>query len=100
MIQQILWTSIASASFQILLTLAFALVVRVTGIWNFTQPALMGVAFYTGYVVQHRLGWPVLPAFAIATVVTVAAAILIETQAFRRLREWQAEPLTFFIFTL
>lgn len=100
MISQILWTSIASASFQVLLTLAFALVVRVTGIWNFTQPALMGVAFYSGYLVQHRLGWSVLPSFALSAVVTMVAAVAIEKFAFARLRERQAEPLLFFIFTL
>jgi branched-subunit amino acid ABC-type transport system permease component len=100
MITQILWTSIASASFQVLLTLSFALVVRVTGIWNFTQPALMGVAFYSGYVVQHQLDWPVLPSFAVSAVVTVLAAMAIEKFAFARLRARQAEPLLFFIFTL
>ncbi|WP_108659954.1 branched-chain amino acid ABC transporter permease [Acuticoccus kandeliae] len=100
MLAQILWTSIASSAFQVLLTLAFALVLRVTGIWNFAQPALMGLAFYTGYLLQHRLGWPVLPSFAVAAAVTVAAAVLLENQAFARLRNRGAQPLLFFIFTL
>ena len=100
MITQILWTSIASAGFQVLLTCAFALVVRVTGIWNFSQPALMGVAFYVGYVARQWLGWALLPAFVLAAAATMALAILIETQAFRRLRARRTEPLFFFIFTL
>lgn len=100
MLAQILWTSIASAAFQVLLTLAFALVLRVTRIWNFAQPALMALAFYCGYLLQHSLGWSVLPSFVVAAAITVFAAVMLEWQAFRRLRERGAEPLLFFIFTL
>ena len=51
---QILWTSTAAAGFQVLFTIAFALVLKVNKIWNFTQPALMGVAFYAMYVVVNQ----------------------------------------------
>ncbi len=97
---QVLWTSIASASFQILLTIAFALVLKVTKIWNFTQPALMGVAFYTMFVAINWLGLPLMIAIAIAFVVTAALGLGVEVVAFTTLRARSSESITFFIFTL
>ena len=97
---QVLWTSIASASFQILLTIAFALVLKVTKIWNFTQPALMGVAFYTMFVAINWLGTPLPIAFLIAFLVTAALGLVIEHAAFSTLRVRGSESITFFIFTL
>ena len=97
---QVLWTSIASASFQILLTIAFALVLKVTKIWNFTQPALMGVAFYTMFVAINWLGMPLPVAILIAVLVTAALGLVIEHAAFSTLRARGSESITFFIFTL
>lgn len=97
---QVLWTSIAAASFQVLLTIAFALVLKVTKIWNFTQPALMGVAFYTLFVAINWLGAPLPVAIASAFLVTAAVALAIERFAFQTLRERGSESITFFIFTL
>jgi len=97
---QVLWTSIASASFQILLTIAFALVLKVTKIWNFTQPALMGVAFYTMFVAINWLGMPVPVAVLTAFLVTGALGLVIELAAFSTLRARGSESITFFIFTL
>ena len=71
---QILWTSTATAGFQVLFTIAFAIVLKVNKIWNFTQPALMGIAFYAMYVVVNPLGGPVFAGVAVALVVTGATA--------------------------
>ena len=97
---QVLWTSIASASFQVLLTIAFALVLKVTKIWNFTQPALMGVAFYTMYVAINWGGLPLAAALALAFVATAGLGVAIERVAFSTLRARKSESITFFIFTL
>ena len=97
---QVLWTSLASASFQILLTIAFALVLKVTKIWNFTQPALMGVSFYAMFVAINWLGLPVPVAILIAFVVAAALGLAIECFAFETLRKRGSESITFFIFTL
>ena len=97
---QILWTSTASAGFQVLFTIAFALVLKVNKIWNFTQPALMGIAFYAMYVVVNPLDGPVLAGVALALVSTGAAAYGIERLAFATLRERNSGPIAFFIFTL
>lgn len=99
-ILQVLWTSIASASFQVLFTVAFALVLKVTKIWNFTQPALMGIAFYAMYVGIKDLHWPPVAALGIALLVTAAVGFGVERLAFDTLRRRQSEPLAFFIFTL
>lgn len=100
MIGQILWTSIASAGFQALLALAFSLVVRVTGIWNFTQAAIMGIAFYGTYVGTNKFGLPIFWAWLPTCALAIAAAVGIERFAFRTLRERNSEALLFFIFTL
>ena len=97
---QVVWTSIASASFQILFTIAFALVLKVTKIWNFTQPALMGVAFYAMYVAINWLAWPLSLAIAFAFLLTAALALAIEYGPFATLRARESESITFFIFTL
>src|SRR5437868_4852453 len=97
---QVVWTSVASASFQVLLTVAFALVLKVTKIWNFTQPALMGVAFYAMYlaiIIWQLPGWA---ALLLALVSTAAVAVGVERLAFETLRRRRSQPLAFFIFTL
>jgi branched-subunit amino acid ABC-type transport system permease component len=97
---QVLWTSLATASFQVLLTIAFALVLKVTKIWNFTQPALMGVAFYAMYIAVNWLGAPLPIAVLIAFLATAALGLGIERLAFSTLRARGSESITFFIFTL
>lgn len=96
---QVLWTSIAAASFQILFTVAFALVLKVTKIWNFAQPAVMAVAFYAMYVSINRLGLPVPAACVVAFAVTALLSWGIESLAFETLRRRKSESITFFIFT-
>ena len=45
-IAQILWTSFATASYYVLFAVAFSLVLKVNGVFNFAQAGLMTVAFY------------------------------------------------------
>ncbi len=98
-IAQILWTSVASSSFQVLFTIAFAMVLKVSKIWNFTQPAMMGVAFYTMFTCVNWLGMPIILAVVPALLLTAATAYGIERYGFVTLRKRDAEPITFFIFT-
>lgn len=97
---QVLWTSMANASYQAVLAVAFALVLKVMQVWNFTQPALMGVAFYCMYVLVSWMGVPVAAAVVITLVPVVGLSIGIERFAFQTLRERQSESLSFFIFSL
>lgn len=97
---QVLWTSLATASFQVLLTIAFALILKVTKIWNFTQPALMGVAFYAMYVALNWWGAPLPVAILVAFLATAALGLVIECVGFSTLRARGSESITFFIFTL
>ena len=99
-IPQILWTSIAGSSYQILLTIAFALVLKVIKIWNFTQPALMGVAFYAMYTSNMTWGLPAVFGIVLALVAVCALAAAVERYAFKTLRERESDTIAFFIFTL
>jgi len=99
-VAQVLWTSIASSSYQLLLTLAFALVLKVLKIWNFTQPALMAVAFYAMYTSNMTWGMPMIIGLILAVLVVSALAAGIEGFAFRILRDRESESIAFFIFTL
>jgi branched-chain amino acid transport system permease protein len=97
---QVLWTSVANASYQAVLAVAFALVLKVVQVWNFTQPALMGVAFYTMYALVSWFGVPVAAAVPISLIPVVGLAIGLERFAFQTLRDRQSETLSFFIFSL
>jgi branched-subunit amino acid ABC-type transport system permease component len=97
---QILWTSFANSSYQVLFTIAFALVLKVLGVWNFTQPALMAISFYCMYAAINIFGAPPLLAMSVALVVTVSFAYAIERWAFATLRDQNSGPIAFFIFTI
>jgi branched-subunit amino acid ABC-type transport system permease component len=97
---QILWTGIATSSPYVLMTVGFALTLKVSGLWNFAQAGLMAVAFYTMYFVLNFLGWPVVAAIVAAVVVTGAASLSIEVFGLQVLRDRGSSNLTFFIFTL
>ena len=97
---QVLWTSVANASYQAVLAVAFALVLKVVQVWNFTQPALMGVAFYSMYVLVSWFDVPVAAAVLISLIPVVGLAIAIERFAFQTLRDRNSETLSFFIFSL
>ena len=98
-IVQILWTSVASSSFQVLFTIAFAIVLKVTKIWNFTQPAMMGIAFYTMFTCASLLEMPLALAVFAALLTTAATAYAIEKYGFVTLRRRKSAPIVFFIFT-
>jgi branched-subunit amino acid ABC-type transport system permease component len=97
---QILWTGIAMSSYYVLLTVAFALTLKVEKLWNFAQAGLMGVAFYTMFLTLNALAMPVWLGLALGVVVTVAASVLLEYFGFAVLRRRHSGNLTFFIFTL
>lgn len=97
---QILWTSLANASYQLLFTVAFALVLKVQGIWNFAQPALMASSFYCMYAVIDIFGMPPFIAMLVALGFTAACAYAIEGLAFTSLRNRNSGPIAFFIFTI
>jgi branched-subunit amino acid ABC-type transport system permease component len=99
-IAQILWSSFATSSYYVLFALAFALVLKVNGVFNFAQAAIMTVAFYAAFsVVSLADGSGALGFFA-AIVVSVAFALLIELVGFKKLRTNLATPMSVFIFTL
>ena len=56
---QILWTGAVTASSYVLLTVAFSLTQKVTGLWNFAQAGTMGIAFYTMYFMLNDLALPI-----------------------------------------
>ena len=97
---QILWTGIATSSPYVLMTVGFALTLKVTGLWNFAQAGLMAIAFYTMFFVLNVLAWPVVVAIAVAVVLTGAASLAIEAFGLQVLRDRGSGNLTFFIFTL
>jgi branched-subunit amino acid ABC-type transport system permease component len=96
---QILWTSLATTSYLVLFAVAFALVLKVNGIFNFTQAAAMAVAFYTAYSCVQILRLPGWVAFVAALVMTLAVCWIIETYGFVSLRRRKASSLFVFIFT-
>lgn len=97
---QILWTGVATSSSYVLFTIAFALVLKVAGLWNFAQAGLMGVAFYAMFFAFNGLHLPVWAGLAFGLAVTVAFTILVEVCGLRTLRRRHSSSLTFFIFTL
>jgi branched-chain amino acid transport system permease protein len=97
---QILWTGIATSAPYVLLTLGFALTLKVTGLWNFAHAGLMAIAFYTMYFAINFAGLPVLVALLLAAAVTGLASFVIEAYGLQVLRDRGSGNLTFFIFTL
>ena len=97
---QILWTGIASAAPSVLLTLAFALTLKVVELWNFAQAGLMAIAFYAMFFALNAMALPVPVALLFGVAITAASALLIERYGLQVLRARQSTSLTFFIFTL
>jgi branched-chain amino acid transport system permease protein len=97
---QILWTGSVTASSYVLLTVAFSLTQKVTGLWNFAQAGTMGIAFYTMLFVLNDLAQPLFVALPVAAAITAAAGMAIETWGLDVLRARRSGNLTFFIFTL
>lgn len=97
---QILWTGIATSAPYVLMTVGFALTLKVTGLWNFAHAGLMAIAFYTMYFAMNFLALPVVVALALAVALTGLASLAIEAHGLQVLRDRSSGNLTFFIFTL
>jgi branched-chain amino acid transport system permease protein len=97
---QIMWTGIATATYGVLLAAAFSLVLNVVKVWNFAQAGMMGIAYYTLYVCLQKTSLPLVLALAVSLLLTIGAALLIETFGLQTFRRRKAPSLTYFIFTL
>jgi branched-subunit amino acid ABC-type transport system permease component len=96
---QILWTSLATSSYYVLFAVAFALVLKVTRVFNFAQGAIMTVAFYTAFVAVQWLGWPAWAAFAAMMATTLVASYALERICFEALRKRGVSVMFVFVFT-
>jgi branched-chain amino acid transport system permease protein len=97
---QILWTSLATSSYAVLFAVAFALVLKVNGVFNFAQAGLMTIAFYTAHGVIAGLALGGAAAFVLALGATLGGAWLLEKFGFATLRRNNASPMFVFIFTI
>jgi len=99
-IGQILWSSFANSSYFVLFALAFALVLKVNGVFNFAQGGVMTAAFYAAYTIVGTAKGPGWLGFIGGLAAAVVLGIAIEVTGFRNLRLRRASPLFVFIFTL
>jgi len=99
-ILQILWTSLATSSYYVLFAVAFALVLKVTRLFNFAQAAIMTIAFYTAFVAVQWLAWPAWAAFAAMMAAALAASYALERIGFEALRKRGVSVMFVFVFTL
>lgn len=97
---QILWTSLATSSYFVLFTLAFALVLKVNRIFNFAQAATMTVAFYAAYTLVSRAHLPGWAGLLAALAAALVLSLVLEVLGFRALRRRRASTIFVFIFTL
>lgn len=96
---QILWTSLATSSYYVLFAVAFALVLKVTRIFNFAQAAIMTVAFYSAFVTVQWLEWPAWAAFVVMMAITLAASFALARIGFEALRKRGVSVMFVFVFT-
>lgn len=97
---QIFWTGLATAAPHVLMTVGFALTLKVTGLWNFAQAGFMAIAFYTMYTALAWFQLPIPVAVLLAVATTVLASLATEIYGLQLLRDRNSGSLTFFIFTL
>jgi branched-subunit amino acid ABC-type transport system permease component len=97
---QIFWTGLATSAPHVLLTLGFALTLKVTGLWNFAQAGFMAIGFYTMFMALNWLDLPIIVAVVMAVVTTVVASLATEVWGLQVFRDRQSGNLMFFIFTL
>jgi branched-subunit amino acid ABC-type transport system permease component len=98
-ILQILWTSLATSSYYVLFAVAFALVLKVTGLFNFAQAAIMTIAFYTAHVAVQWMKWPAWLAFVLMMAATLLSSWMLERVGFEALRKRGVTPMFVFVFT-
>jgi len=96
---QILWTGAVTSLSFVLLTIAFSLTQKVTGLWNFAQAGFMGLSFYAMYWVLNDLQLPLAVALVAGFAAAAAAGYLTEVLGLDVLRARNSGGLTFFIFT-
>src|SRR4029078_10088149 len=99
-IPQILWTSFATASYYVLFAVAFSLVLKVNGVFNFAQAGLMTVAFYTAHASIAWAGLGGAIRFMGAPAATLVCAWGLEHFGFATMRRNQASPMFVFIFSI
>jgi len=99
-VAQILWTSLATSSYYVMFAVAFALVLKVNGVFNFAQAGLMTIAFYTAHGLVAGLAVGGTVAFVLALAATAGSAWLLERFGFATLRRNKASPMFVFIFTI
>ena len=97
---QILWTGIATSAPYVLLTVGFALTLKVTGLWNFAQAGQMAIAFYAMFFALNALAWPLAAAIGFGVALTAGSGVLVEVYGLQVLRDRRSDSLMFFIFTL
>lgn len=97
---QILWTGAVTSLSFVLLTVAFSLTQKVTGLWNFAQAGFMGLAFYAMYWIINDLELPLVVALIAGVAAASGAGVLTEIFGLDALRARNSGNLTFFIFTL
>src|SRR5215813_11031034 len=98
-ILQILWTSLATSSYYVLFAVAFALVLKVTRLFNFAQAAIMTIAFYTAFVAVQWLRWPAWAAFVLMMIAALASSWALERIGFEALRRRGVSSIFVFVFT-
>lgn len=98
-ILQILWTSLAISTYYVLFAVAFALVLKVTRLFNFAQAAIMTIAFYTAFIGVQWLEWPAWAAFIAMMAMTLAASYALERIGFEALRQRGVSVMFVFVFT-
>ena len=97
---QIFWTGLATSSYLVLFTIAFALALKVLKLWNFAQAGMMAIAFYAMYAAVNQFKWPTAAAVVFGFAVTLGATLAFEIWGLRTLRARRSSSLLFFIFTL
>jgi branched-subunit amino acid ABC-type transport system permease component len=96
---QIFWTSLATSSYYVLFAVAFALVLKVTKMFNFAQAAIMTIAFYSAFVAVQWFGWPAWAAFVTTMAATLIASYALERIGFEALRKRGVSVMFVFVFT-
>lgn len=99
-ILQIIWTGLAAATYAVLFSIAFSLILKIVRVWNFAQAGLMGVAFYSAYAAHNWMGLPLIVGVLFAFVITTAISLAMDIYGLQVLRRRNSPNLTFFIFTL
>ena len=89
----------ATSSYYVLFAVAFALVLKVTGLFNFAQAAIMTIAFYTAYVAVQWMKWPAWLAFVLMMAATLVSSWMLERVGFEALRKRGVTPMFVFVFT-